>query len=372
MADMNDYLDWRGDVPFSVSPFNEVDNALLCKLTVCDFTGIVPEDGIIPIADAAREYFERNGEEEVKLGAFYSAGTTPLLAKLAESPRFRDALLCDYVLKIDPEREEQFSALTILLPGESRFVAFRGTDDTLVAWKEDLNMSYLDAVPAQKDAAEYLARAGRRSGTMRVGGHSKGGNLAVYSAMHAPEDVQERIVEVFNNDGPGFLNSAEGSEGYERISSRVRTLVPQHSMVGVLLNNCDDFEIVESCETGVSAHNSFTWQVRGTKFVRCEDFSVRSRIFRDAVRGWSDSLTMEQRRELTDAIFDALYATGAETLTDLSEQRLRKAAISAQELLSDPEERRLFAESVELLIKMTLSSTKAALPTPKRFKVRKK
>lgn len=372
MANLVDYIDWRGDLPFTVSPFNEVDNLALCKLTSLDFMGLIPTDGSIALPELTRAYLEKYGEEDKRLGLIMAAGSVTLMRKMAASERFSGLLLCDYVNHIDTLREEQFCAMTIGLPDGTHYVAFRGTDDNIVAWKEDFNMITQETVPAQADAAAYLLRAAwKYPRALYVGGHSKGGNLAVYAAMNNPPVLQDRIIEVFNNDGPGFRRSVSEHPGYTRIRDRVRTLLPQHSMVGVLLFTDDDFEIVESNETGMSAHNGFTWQVQGTSFVRCDDFSLSSRIFRQAVHGWADSLTPERHQALIDAFFSALQSTGAATLTDLSEQKLRHALGVAQELLGEAEERQFFKDSMELLIKEYLSSAKDALPFNKLRRRRK-
>ena len=292
MANAIDYIDWRGDVPFEVSPFNEVDNLLMCRLTSLDFTGIVPAEGQLSLAEAARLYFERNGDEDVRLGVLLAPGSVTMVKKMLQSERFASLVLADYENHVDASRDIQFSALTAMVPDGTAFVAFRGTDDTLVAWKEDLYMGSMRTVPAQEEALAYLCRAAwRYERPLRVGGHSKGGNLAVYAAMNAPQEVQRRLLAVYNNDGPGFRDGVAGHEGFRRIKGRIRTILPQYSLVGVLLKTDDDFEIVESCETGIAAHNGFTWQVKGTRFVRCADFPFRTRVFSDAMRGWTEDLS---------------------------------------------------------------------------------
>mgnify|MGYP003207115055 FL=1 len=363
MPNALDYIDWRGDLPLSVSPFNEVDNLLICKLVSMDFTGIVPSEGERSIQEAAQGYFDKFGEEDVRRGVLLAPGAVTMLKKMLSAPRFQGLRLRDFVYHVDQKAEKQFSAMTIVLPDDTRYIAFRGTDDNLVAWKEDFNMGSLDAVPAQTDAASYLMRAAWRfDGKMRVGGHSKGGNLAVYAAMHNPEELQERIIEVYNNDGPGFREPVRDLPEYRRIASKIHTLVPQYSLVGVLLSHDADFEIVESTETGISAHNGYTWEVMRTGFVRCEDFAFRSRVFNDAIHGWADGLDLQQRQELTDAVFGALEATGAKTLTDLTEQKVRKALTAAKDLFGDEEQRELFMDSMELLFKEYAASAKRALP----------
>ena len=194
MANAIDYIDWRGDLSFDVSPFNEVDNLLLCRLTSLDFTGIVPADGEMPLAEAARLYFERYGDEDRRLGVLLAPGSVTMVKRMLQSARFSRLVLADYENRVDERRELQFCAVTVLVPDGTAFVAFRGTDDTLVAWKEDFYMGSMRTVPAQEEAAAYLCRAAwRYEQPLRVGGHSKGGNLSVYAAMSAPEEVQARL-----------------------------------------------------------------------------------------------------------------------------------------------------------------------------------
>ena len=363
MANAIDYIDWRGDLSFDVSPFNEVDNLLLCRLTSIDFTGIVPVDGEMPLAEAARLYFERYGDEDRRLGVLLAPGSVTMVKRMLQSARFSRLVLADYENRVDERRELQFCAVTVLVPDSTAFVAFRGTDDTLVAWKEDFYMGSMRTVPAQEEAAAYLCRAAwRYEQPLRVGGHSKGGNLSVYAAMSAPEEVQARLLDVYNNDGPGFRDSVGGTEGYRRIKERIHTILPQYSLVGVLLKTDDDFEIVESCETGISAHNGFTWQVKGRRFVRCADFPFRTRVFSEAMRGWTEDLSYDERRELTDLFFGALESTGARTLTDLTAQKLRKAAAVTRELLSREENRAMLADKFELLLREYIASAKKELP----------
>ena len=363
MANAIDYIDWRGDLCFDVSPLHEAHNLLLCRLTSLDFTGIVPVDGEMPLAEAARLYFERYGDEDRRLGVLLAPGSVTMVKRMLQSARFSRLVLADYENRVDERRELQFCAVTVLVPDSTAFVAFRGTDDTLVAWKEDFYMGSMRTVPAQEEAAAYLCRAAwRYEQPLRVGGHSKGGNLSVYAAMSAPEEVQARLLDVYNNDGPGFRDSVGGTEGYRRIKERIHTILPQYSLVGVLLKTDDDFEIVESCETGISAHNGFTWQVKGRRFVRCADFPFRTRVFSEAMRGWTEDLSYDERRELTNLFFGALESTGARTLTDLTAQKLRKAAAVTRELLSREENRAMLADKFELLLREYIASAKKELP----------
>ena len=211
------------------------------------------------------------------------------------------------------------------LPLGWSYVSFRGTDDTLLGWKENFLMS-VGRVEAQADAAAYLAAAAERlPGPLLVGGHSKGGNLAVYaSAMAAPE-IQERITGVYNNDGPGFLPEFYQEPGYLRIRPKLHTLLPQNTLVGTLLTREKWASVVKSSRAGPAAHDGFTWEVRGTHFVRCPNLSPSSRAFEETMDRVLANMDQEQRREFTEELFDALGAVGAATVTELSEQKLYQA-----------------------------------------------
>ncbi|MGE4484161.1 MAG: Mbeg1-like protein [Oscillospiraceae bacterium] len=366
MANIMDYLDWRGDLSFEQSPFNEVDNLILCKLCNVDLTGIVPEAGsAVTASEAAERYFATHSENE-RLGVFIPTDVLPMFRRMTETVRFGGIHMSDYINRIDMAREEQFSALTIGLSDGTKFITFRGTDDTIVAWKENFNMSSFDAVPAQTDASAYLLSSSQRSdGPIRVGGHSKGGNLAVYAAMHNPSEVQDRIINVYNNDGPGFRESVLDTPEYRRIRMKVVTLVPQYSLVGMLLSHEEEYEIIKSDEAGIAAHNGFTWEVRGVRFVRSGDFALRSRLFDSAVHAWETGMDLKQRRQFVDTLFAILTSTGAKTLTDLNEHKLRQAIEIANGLYQDREQRELIVMTLELLIKEYMNSARAVLPIPK-------
>ena len=172
MPNILDYLTWRGDVPFSVSPPNEVDNYIHCKIGTLDFTGIVPENELyVPLPQAVEAYFAAGGAE--KLGALSSPYIAPMVKRLPETVRFRVVMLTGFRQVHDEKKTEQFSALTLRLPGGRHYVTFRGTDDTIVGWKEDCLLTVMDEIPAQRDALDYLTWAASvYPGKLAVGGRS--------------------------------------------------------------------------------------------------------------------------------------------------------------------------------------------------------
>ena len=335
MANILDYLEWRGDLTLEQAPFNPVDGLILCRLAYVPFDGIAPGpgEGTATIGGAARVLLAQQTPERRAVVSGLWKGDAELLAALMDSGRFSGMLLENYVSELDPEEEKQFSAFTVCLGDGSRYVAYRGTDSTLVGWKEDFNMAFTTPVPAQRTAAEYLrARAAEKPGPLRVGGHSKGGNLAVFAAAFCGEETQGRILEVQNNDGPGFEAAVTAQPGYRRIAPRVRTLVPQSSVVGMLLEHEEAYTVVHSTQLGLMQHDLYSWQVRRAGFVCLESVDEGSRMVDRALKEWISSMTPAQRETFVDVLFGLLDASGAQTVGQLSLGWLKNAGALARTL----------------------------------------
>lgn len=366
MANIFDYLDWRGDLTFGQSPMNEVDAYILCKLGCPDFTGIVPADGTVTVSEAAARYFEAHGDGTVNLGLLISPYVVPMVRRLPETARFGPLHVGDFVNSVNPDLDEQFSALTVALPDGTRVVTFRGTDDTIVAWKEDFLISVEDIIPAQKHAESYLMReAALGPGPLIVAGHSKGGNLAVYAALRSAPDVQDRIQAVYNFDGPGFRQDLSGTPEYARIRPKLHTVVPQHAMVSKLLYHENACTIVKSDQSGMAAHDGFRWEVRGTQFVRCPDYALASKAFEAAISDLAGRMDLAERMAFIDELFSVLTSTGAVTLSDLTAHRLRQAAEIAQRMRKSPEVRRFIQVLTALMLRETITNVHGSVSIPK-------
>ena len=358
MANLMDYLDWRGDITLAVSPFNEVDALILAELSFVDFEGIVPPPELgrgLPLNEAAEAFFARHGGRDVDMGVLVPDGISQMLRKLMVSPRFCGMTLNGYEALLDDEVEEQFSALTIDLGNGSIYISFRGTDDTIVGWKEDLNMSFLEEIPSQKQAVDYVARVARQypEKTLRIGGHSKGGNLAVYSAAKSSGDIQERIVAVHNNDGPGFIWDISKTPGHKRIAGRIHTVLPQTSVVGMLMEHEKHYQVVYSTYDGLYQHDGFSWQVKGTQFVHLDDFSREGKLVDEALSSWADSLNTQQREALAEALYSVFTATGAKTLSELNEEKLKSASAMLKTYKNlDRESRRMVSEMFKIFFRL--------------------
>jgi len=330
MANLMDYLDWRGDVALDYDGFNEVDGLLFAELSFIDFTDIVPDvgGGSVPLREAAQRYFDRAGGEETDLGVLVPDRIPEMMRRMALSRRFSGVRLSCCEATLDEEREQQFAALTAELGDGTVYCAFRGTDDTLVGWKEDFNMGFLETIPSQASALDYLTRVARQypAAQLRIGGHSKGGNLAVYAAVFVPEEVQRRIVQVYNNDGPGFNRDLTALPEHARIAGRILSVMPQSSIVGMMLAHERNAEVVHSTASGIAQHNGFTWEVRGTRFVHLDGFSAEGKRTEETLESFAAELSPEQRQTFVNALFEVLSGTGARTLSDLNEEKIRSAA----------------------------------------------
>lgn len=321
-----DYLEWRGDISFDMDGFNEVDNLVLSIISYMDFTNSVPGDlSAVPITlKDAEQRLTRLKRDHQKLGLIIPEKICDFVKLASASKRYSDIKPFYYIEKSDSELGLQFSAVTFELPDKTLFVSYRGTDDTLVGWKENFNMSFTFPVPAQNAAAEYLQTvAASRRGKIRLGGHSKGGNLAIWAAVNAGARLQKRIIAAYNNDGPGFVQKITGTSEYLAIEDRLVTFVPESSVIGMLLEHSESYFIVKSSQTTLWQHDPFSWVIKGNQFVKAKELSDFSRHVDKALSEWLASLPSDERRHITGVLFDILESTGAKTLSDVNAGMLK-------------------------------------------------
>ena len=318
MGNLFDYVAWRGDLSLAAVPLNDIDALLFARLSYIPFEGVVPAgfEAGKPLPEAARQVLAK-GVLDAEGGQ--NAEDKRLLQLLTEAPRYERLILCGFESTLNKETEEQFAALTIRLP-LGVCVAYRGTDGTLVGWKEDFNMAFSGVVPAQQHAVDYLTRAAVLPGTLRLCGHSKGGNLAVYAAACCPESIQGRIVAVRNFDGPGFQAEVAARPAFQRIVGRTRTFLPRSSVVGMLLEHDEPYTVVESQGNGIYQHNLYLWEVNRSGFVELQQVSDGSQIIDKTVKDWLASMEPDQREQVVNGVYAALEATQADTVREVREK----------------------------------------------------
>ena len=330
MANIIDYVQWRGDIPLAQVPLCAVDALILSFLSYMPFDGRISDslEESVLLSDAAAYCLEQGLSSTCVMDSFKE--DCRLLEALKHSERFGGIRLTGYVSRFDEATEEQFSATTFLLPQGEAFVAFRGTDSSMVGWKEDFNMSFSVEVPAQGAALDYAVRvAAELDRPMILGGHSKGGNLAAYAGIFAPDDVQERIACVYNFDGPGFNETLLNTPEFRKMDMRIHTFVPQTSMVGILMWHAEPFMVVESNGVGVLQHNPYSWQVMGGHFIMLAERTRESHLAEKTLKGWLADLSAEERKRFIDGVYSVLSASDGRNVADLFEPKNVRAILRA-------------------------------------------
>ncbi|MDR0316236.1 MAG: DUF2974 domain-containing protein [Treponema sp.] len=318
MANLFDYLLWRGDLTFNKSPFNPVDNIILSQLSYLPLDGIVPgldeKDGI-SIAQAAAIFIQRMANNTLQSQVMFEADPS-LIDTLGRTDRFKNCILHSYVNHMDVVREKQFAALCIDT-GDFTFVAYRGTDGSVVGWKEDFNMSFSAVVPAQLEAVSYLEKIAKKvRGPLFPGGHSKGGNLAIYAASSCAKRLQHRIAGIYSNDAPGFHRQFIESAGYQKMCQRIHSFVPQTSIVGMLFEHGKDHTVIKSSQTGILQHELYSWEVAHNDMVHLDSIDQGSRFVDKTLREWIGSLDNEHLRQFSETLFGILNDAEIKSLSE--------------------------------------------------------
>lgn len=366
MSNMIDYLTWRGDLTFENDGFGNVDALILSCLSYVNFDGIVPGpgNGSIKLEDASDKFFSIHTEEELKKDKSLIRFAPDLLKSMAGTNRFGQSLLSSYVNRTDLSVELQFAALKITTSDDVDFISFRGTDDTIIGWKEDFNLSY-KTVPAENEAVEYLQNEGSSNlKSVRLGGHSKGGHLAVYAASGVTADVAERIECIYNCDGPGFNSETYESEQYKSLNGRIVRIIPQCSIIGRLLECDTEPVITASSEIGLLQHNPLSWQITGKEFVTVRNTDQLSDLFAKTMKGWLEKMSFEERKFFIDDLFAVFAASGCDYLSLLSKVGLRgkKAMLDRLNLMSADS-----SEKVKMLVRMFFENWNGLHPAKEFF-----
>ena len=313
MSNINDYLKWRGDLSLSSDAFNEVDSMILARFSYLIFNEInlLPQESIESISKKMNHFkndeFRYNGDKE-------------MISLLGKSERFKNMIVTDFVEHNDITSEKQFSAITVHISDDELYVSYLGTDNSIYGWKEDFNMAFMQHVPAQAEGKEYLENIANKypNKRIRLGGHSKGGSVAIFASIFTNKEIQNRIIEVVNYDGPGLekevLQKVKGNE----IFSKLHTYIPQDSIIGRILEHEEKCTVVESTEKGIYQHDIFSWQVLGKQLITLDAPTSGSEFINKSISQWLKSTTPEQRKIFFDGIFEIFYSSNMNTFSELS------------------------------------------------------
>lgn len=327
MGNIMDYISWRGDLSFEQSQFNEVDNLILACFSYVNLDGIsaVTKQKGIGLKKLTKEFMKLHTMKELEADKSFIRLAPFMMMEMAKSVRFGKCVVRNYVNDIVTEAEQQFAAMEIVLEDGTSYVSFRGTDDTIIGWKEDFNLS-TGVVPAQKRAIEYLQKISEHTdGMLRVGGHSKGGNLAIYGSVMC-KSAHEKILEIYSNDGPGFSREFQELPETKEMMPKIIRIIPEYSIIGTLLEHEKEPVIVASSSKGLLQHDAFSWEVQGPALVRRDSLNKTVLRFIEILHKWIDGMDMEQKRLLIEDLFATLQASGYENLSEVQSGGLKSLA----------------------------------------------
>lgn len=329
MNTIMEYLDWRGDLSFDASPFNDVDNLILAELSYLNMPKV---EGKSTIEKVAKRYLEINNvgdKDDKRTVSNLIRRIEKLFIRVAKTDRFSNVVVSDYINKFDEVKQSQFSAMLFTISERLAYVAFRGTDDTLIGFKEDFNMSFSTQVQGQIDSVKYLKYILEKYKDKKiiVGGHSKGGNFAVYAVASLEDEQRDRIIQVYNNDGPGFAEEFINSKGYEKTVNKVKKFLPKGSVVGILMNDNEKYYVVNAKgNTGFTQHDGLNWEVLGTEFVTVKNLNDQSVFFDETLKKWLDSLDEKEKTEFVDSVYYLVKgSTSATRYTDITNNRMKSS-----------------------------------------------
>lgn len=354
-----DYLDQVAYDSIYDTPFNELDLLMLTEITYLPFDQIV-SDQMSP--DCTCRLFEAAEKVPQDLSMLVTKNRLKLLEKAASSTRFKNIKLMGYVNDIDPDVQKQFAAMIFKIKPDSYVLTFRGTDDSIIGWKEDFHMTYMDQVPAQKTAVNYLRKAmDALPGQFILTGHSKGGNLASYAASQIEPEYQERVQSIYSYDAPGLNHSVITSQGYQTISDKIKRYIPQGSIVGMMLETPKQAQIVKSTAIGgLAQHDTFSWQISDQTFVLLDNLNPDSLQVDKTLKNWVDSVSDEELKDFFDLFFGLILDAGISSINDLTKlENFNKilAVFENANALTD-EERDMLTRLAKLLVDMRYQSWK--------------
>ena len=367
-----DYLD-KNKYSFIEKEFNEIDNLIFSRLIYLKFEDFLDYDDKITIEEAYKKFLFVDRLDADK-DTFFDKATIKIFEKMAKSKRFKNIVIGNYFNDINRKLEKQFAAITFYLPNNFIYVSFRGTDDTLVALKEDFNMSYMLEVPSQKESVKYLEKvASENKFNIIVGGHSKGGNLAMYSAIFCKHKYKKRIAAIYNNDGPGFLDEILDSKNYKKVVDKIHTFIPQTSIIGMLLNHREKISVVKSDRILIMQHDPDSWYIdlKNNCFVKLDSISKQCKYIDDIMNDLL-LIPVEEKKKFFDIMYQIMTSTGAITVKDFYGKKIQtiKSFLAKYNDLSETD-KEFFVKIWKNIIKVAKLNMENYLPK-KKIKEKKK
>ena len=346
---MKNFLDYLQDnnKTFEESSFNNIDSLILAYLSYFHFPNTLTRLKDLDISKTTK--VEKNRE---------------FIKRVVTSNRYKDIESCFYVEDTNDLIEKQFSAVTFLLPNNTMYISFRGTDSTLTGWKEDFNMAFMLPVPAQKEALNYVEKVTKLiPRKFYIGGHSKGGNLAVYAGCNLSNNLSTRIIKIYSHDGPGFIKEFLTTSNYQNIKDKIEKIVPSSSIIGMLLYTNENYKIIESSARGILEHDPFSWLINENNFIILKNLSDGTVFTNKVINDFLSSLSKKEREIFIDSLFTVLKSTNLTTLDEISKNfivKLPNILIAIYKL--DDVNKKYIIKTIKALIKSCLTNLSLLIP----------
>lgn len=347
---MLDYLKEYGSVPLSAAPLNDVDRLIFSQLAYMDFESVTEAGCPFSYALAHASFADSPDPSEARF-SFQKKDDRRLALLASTCPRYESVRFAGFVRRYDAQAETQFAALALHVADHHLLVAFRGTDNTLAGWKEDFNLAFMDEIPAQRMAVAYSEEVSRSARTVTLTGHSKGGNLALYTACACSCALQDKIDLAVSFDGPGLNENVIRSEGFARVQGRMRAVLPKASLIGRLFQQPQDVRLIDSRVFSLLQHYPYFWKTGSMDFIYLARPTAVSALMGGTLMGLIRRLPPDAREQLICSVYEIFSSAEADTLNALASAWLRSAySIVSGFFKTDPETRRLFLRALAALL----------------------
>lgn len=362
-----DYIYWRGDIPFSKVQLNEIDGLIFALLSNINFTTVFKDfdlDNQLSLTEVVKKLKATSVYDNLNTQTKFVRQNLILMQNLCNYKRFSDVKMFGYKKDFNKENSTQFSAISFLLDDETLVIAYQGTDTSLLGWKEDFAMSFKKIVGSQEESMDYINKVSSvQCNNIVTCGHSKGGNLAVYSAIKTKDKIMNKISHVYNFDGPGFNKNIIESKQFNKLGiNKITTIVPQSSMIGILMQHEEPINVVYSSnKTGIFQHYPLTWEVEGNHFRRLESTDILSKNFDSTSRIFLENMSEMEMSKFLDCVFTMFDENGAITFKDIRSNPARTVKTIHKIHKEIPEE---FKSILELLAKSIIKASKETYVEP--------
>lgn len=309
MSNINDYIVNYGNNDFNELPYNRIDDMILARFSNLPFYKISLEK-----KETIYSIFQKF--KKLKSDEFLYKGDETLIYNLGDCHRFKNMLVSNYEYKVDNINEKQFTAISIHINETEIYISYGSTDDSLTGWKEDFNLGFMDKIPSQIDGTNYLKNLSNLyNKNIRLGGHSKGGNIAIVSACNVEKSIQNRMLSISNYDGPGVTKYIADSESYQNILNKIFTIIPQNSIIGRIFEHKENFSIIESIEKGIYQHDIYSWQISGTSIVALNSCTKFSENFNEIFTDFLDKTNILERKIFVNALFTLIKSININSMS---------------------------------------------------------